>query len=118
MKKAYLCRSLGLIFLVIALLLDTLVKAQRGNEHLGLMSIVLGSAPNFIAAAFVSLAISLFYKLDRVGESIFLFCTGLIIYEFAQVSMNDFYFDIYDIIATILGFFVAISLSKFIIKAP
>jgi len=76
-----------------------------------LVHVLLGSSPSFFAIIAISF-LSLAYTKDKQQKGIFFVFLGSLVYEFEQIWSSRV-FDIYDIIALILGYLFALAVYNY-----
>ena len=93
------------LILCTAIILDGFVNNFRSEcDCESITQIIFGAFPSFIAAYFVPLAFLALLGFKDALKNALAMTAGFLIYEFAQLFIIDTYFDIYDVISTLLGF--------------
>lgn len=90
------------------------VQEIRIYDYGYIINIILGSAPNLIAAAALPLCVCIIKGKDNLYLISSAVSFGLVAYEFSQFFIEWRTFDYYDLLFTIVGFFISITLIKLI----
>ena len=88
------------------------VQEARVYDYGYTVNIILGSAPNLIAAATLPLCFCVIKGKDNLYVISSAVSSGLIIYELLQIFIEWRTFDFYDLLFTVIGFFISILLIK------
>ena len=102
-------------FLVIsALALDDLISEHRA---LGNSGFIIDSAPSFISALFIPLAIIAALKLSKTGFKLGIgYCIGAIIYETLQDKFGTGVFDKMDLLVSLVALLILSTTAFFVLK--
>ena len=111
-KIQFIC--LALLSWTAAILLDTHLKELKGvlTSANICVEILVGSAPNFVAALFVP--IPFMVCRTSFGSNLFYLTIGLMIYEFLQLNIDERTFDPFDLLFSVLGALLCYGLYLFV----
>jgi len=98
-------KKIAFVFtLIILIVLDQRVNNYRSTCDCGTIEeIIFGSLPSFMTAYFYALAFMFLLGTQRAFKYAIASTTAFLLYELAQIFIEDTYFDYYDLAAILLG---------------